>query len=131
MGSCWSKGPFHASPRPRKGSQAGDISAEIVVGDLNDPASLAAANTGVDAVALLIPAFGGDPMGAPRLMRNAVEAARAAGVKLIAWNSSGPMIEERTGFPMYDLRLDMVEALRQVSPAIGFRRNATASPGWR
>ncbi|MBK8800017.1 MAG: NmrA family NAD(P)-binding protein [Anaerolineales bacterium] len=63
-------------------------------------------------MALLIPAFGGDPMGAPRLMRNAVEA-RAAGVKLIAWNSSGPMIEERTGFPMYDLRLDMVEALRQ------------------
>ena len=64
-------------------------------------------------MALLIPAFGGDAMGAARVMRNAVEAARAAGVKLIAWNSSGPMSEERTGFPMYDLRLDMVEALRQ------------------
>jgi uncharacterized protein YbjT (DUF2867 family) len=98
---------------PAKADKLQAAGAEIAVGDLNDSTSLAAANAGIDAVALLIPAFGGNPMDAPRLMQNAVNAARTAGVKLMVWNSSGPMIEERTGFPMYDLRFDMAEMLRQ------------------
>lgn len=104
--------PYVFTRNPERATAMRDAGAEIVVGDLQDPNSLRAANSGMDAVALLIPAFIPNPMDSARLMGNAVAAAREAGVKLIVWNTSGPMIKERIGHPMYDMRHDMEATLR-------------------
>jgi uncharacterized protein YbjT (DUF2867 family) len=104
--------PYVFTRNPERAVAMREAGAEIVLGDLQDPDSLRTANAGMDAVALLIPAFIPNPMDAACLMGNAVAAARDAGVKLIVWNTSGPMIKERIGHPMYDMRHDMEAALR-------------------
>src|SRR5688572_2804108 len=86
--------------------------AHIVVGALEDPASLRAASEGIDVVTLLIPAFLDNPLHAEQYGRNAIDAARAAGVKRVIWNMSGPLFPERTGNPLNDLRLDLLDYLR-------------------
>lgn len=103
--------PHVLTRQPEKAASLQRAGAVIINGDLNDIASLRAANEGMDAVALLIPAFLANPLEAETLGRNAVEAAGAAGVKLIVWNTSGPMPERRTGNSMNDLRLELIEYL--------------------
>lgn len=61
-------------------------SAERVTGDLSDRRSLEAAFTGADRVFLLVPGIGGDHV------RNALAAARAAGVQRIVYLSSYAVI---------------------------------------
>lgn len=85
--------------------------AEVVVADMGDREGLVAASAGMDAVALLIPFFV-NPADAPAFGRNAIDAARAAGVKLLVWNTSGPMPPARTGDPGIDVRLDTADYLR-------------------
>lgn len=87
--------------------------AQIVTGDMADLASLEAASVGMDAVALLIPFFLENPMIAPTLGKNAIDAAKAAGVKLIVWNTSGPVLPVRTGNPGADVRLEIADYLRE------------------
>jgi len=85
--------------------------AEVAIADMADAARLAEASHGMDAVALLIPFFI-NPAAAPAFGRNAIDAAQAAGVRLIVWNTSGPMPPARTGDPGIDVRLDTADYLR-------------------
>lgn len=85
--------------------------AEVLVADMGDRERLAEASRGVDAVSLLIPFFV-NPADAPAFGRNAIDAARDAGVRLLVWNTSGPMPPERTGNPGIDVRRDTADYLR-------------------
>jgi NADH dehydrogenase len=70
---------------PARGSRLVAWGAELAVGDVTDPASLAAACTGVDAVVHLVAIIRGRPEDFERVMaqgtRNVVAAAQAAGVR--------------------------------------------------
>lgn len=97
---------------------------ELRQGDLGDPASLAAANEGVDIVALLIPFFVPPPNSPMDYLRNAISAAEAAGAELLVWNPSGSIPEQRLGRATVDFRHDMLDMLRASSvPSI------TVAPG--
>ncbi|MDX1415363.1 MAG: NmrA family NAD(P)-binding protein [Candidatus Promineifilaceae bacterium] len=89
--------------------------ANLVAADMADLQSLITASEGMDAVAFMIPAFIENPMNYPLFAKNAITAAKEAGVKLIVWNTSGPVIPERIGNPMYDLRLDIGDMLAESS----------------
>lgn len=84
--------------------------AEVAVADLGDPESLTAANAGVDRVVLQLPlqydfelheAYG----------RNAVDAAKAAGVKLVVFNTSAHVISGED-VHAYEARQEVVDYLR-------------------
>ncbi len=87
--------------------------AVAAVGDLGDTDSLKTAHENIDAVSFMIPAFLADPMQAPQYARNAIDAAKDAEVDLLVYNTSGPVIEARIGNPMYDMRLDIIDYLKQ------------------
>jgi uncharacterized protein YbjT (DUF2867 family) len=93
---------------PAKATDLTDLGAEVVAADLGDPAALRAASEGMDGVFLLVPFF--DPR--PEYGRNAVDAAKAAGVRLIVWNPTGAVLPVRTGNPGLDVRLDILEHLQ-------------------
>ncbi|WP_046246483.1 SDR family oxidoreductase [Hymenobacter terrenus] len=78
--------------------------ATIIVGDPAEAAVCQHASRGMDAVSLLVPLGAAEPL---RLARQAVDAARAAGVQLLVWNTSGYIPAAPTGNPVYDLRLDL------------------------
>lgn len=90
---------------------AAELGAMVVEADMGDLEALRAAHAGVEAVALMVPAFA-NPLEQPRLFTNALTAARDAGVGLIVYNTSGPLIAQRIGNPMYDSRHDRIEELR-------------------
>src|SRR5580765_7834841 len=69
---------------------------EIVRGDLADPATLRLASLGVGKVVLTLPQLA-DRALAAQFGRNAIAAAKAAGVKLLVWNASGPVPPAPTG----------------------------------
>jgi len=84
--------------------------AEIAVADLGEPETLRAANEGVDLVVLQLPlqydfalheAYG----------RNAIDAARAAGVELLVFNTSAHVIPN-TDVHIYRVRQDVVDYLQ-------------------
>lgn len=104
--------PYVLTRHPEKAADLVAAGAKIALGDMADPASLQAASTGMDGVALLIPTFLDNPMAAADYARSAIEAAKAAGVKLVVWNTSGALSPVRTGNPMLDMRLDVVDALK-------------------
>lgn len=88
-------------------AQAGAI---VVEADMNDADRLRELNEGMDAVSLLVPFFSGAPL---ELGRRAIDAAKAARVKLIVWNTSGAILPVRTGNPAYDVRLDIQQYLQE------------------
>jgi uncharacterized protein YbjT (DUF2867 family) len=84
--------------------------AEIAVADLGEPETLAAAHEGVDSVVLQLPlqydfalheAYG----------RNAIDAARAAGVQLLVFNTSAHVIPG-VDVHIYDVRQEVVDYLQ-------------------
>lgn len=84
--------------------------AEVAVADLGEPETLKAANDGVARVVLQLPlqydfalheAYG----------RNAVDAARAAGVELLVFNTSAHVIPD-TDVHIYQVRQDVVDYLQ-------------------
>jgi uncharacterized protein YbjT (DUF2867 family) len=103
--------PYALTRSAERGAALKAAGAELVVADMGDEAALRAASEGMDVVALMLPAFG-NPAEQPVYLRNAVEGARAAGVKLIVYNTSGPVIPQRIGHPMYDSRHDVLDYLR-------------------
>jgi uncharacterized protein YbjT (DUF2867 family) len=103
--------PVVLSRHPAKAADLVAAGAVLVEGDLGDPASLKAAHAGVDAVALLIPAFLENPFAARTYAQHAIAAARAAGVQMIVWNTSGPVPPVRTNNPKNDLRIDVAADL--------------------
>lgn len=105
--------PYVLTRNPERAAALVGAGARIVQGDMADPASLAAASAGMDAVALMIPFFLANPADAPQLARNAIDAAREAGVKLIVYNTSGPTPTEFTGDPGADLRVGTITYLQE------------------
>lgn len=85
---------------------------DVQQGDMGNLDQLKVANEGVDVVALLIPFFVPPPNNPMTYLQNVVAAAKHAGVKLIVWNTSGPMLEERVGRQMVDYRHDFYDILQ-------------------
>jgi uncharacterized protein YbjT (DUF2867 family) len=85
--------------------------ARVVEADLGDRERLFAVSQGMDAVALLIP-FVTASADVPTLGRNAIDAARAAGVSLLVWNTSAPLPPAPTGNALMDTRLAIADHLR-------------------
>jgi uncharacterized protein YbjT (DUF2867 family) len=102
--------PYVLSRDPQKVAKMFE-GAEGVEGDMGDKASLLAASEGMDAVSLMVPAFLPDPSLAPQYAHNAIDAAKQAEVGLIVYNTSGTVINQPTGNPMYDMRLQLIEYL--------------------
>lgn len=102
--------PFVVTRSAAKAAPLAAAGAQVVEADMGDRAALVAASQGMDAVALLIPFFI-NPADAPRFGRNAIAAAREAGVRLIVWNTSGPLPPVRTGDPGIDVRLEIADEL--------------------
>jgi NAD(P)H dehydrogenase (quinone) len=97
-----------------------DLGAEVVVADLGDPDSLAAAHEGVDRVVLQLPLQYDFDLH-ERYGRNAVDAARAAGVELVVFNTSAHVIPG-TDVAIYHARQEVVDYMRASGvPAIVLR----------
>lgn len=90
-----------------------DAGAEVFEGDMGDPESLRAASEGMEAASLLVPFFVESPEAGIRYGKNAIDAARQAGVEILAWNTSGTIPPEPTGNPGFDLRLDVLRHLEE------------------
>ena len=86
--------------------------AEVVQGDMADAASLAAANEDREGVFLHVPFFTPSPQDGLTYAQNALDAARGAGVKLLVWNASGEILPQRSGNPGFDVRLDILDAIK-------------------
>jgi uncharacterized protein YbjT (DUF2867 family) len=79
--------------------------AEIVQGDLADLEGLKRTSLGVDAIFLMLPfSAQGNPF---ELLGNALEAARAADVKFMVFNTGGHPPAAPTGLPMLDFRIQL------------------------
>ncbi|MFW5709631.1 MAG: SDR family oxidoreductase [Chloroflexota bacterium] len=96
---------------PEKAQPLVDHGARVVKGDMSDRSSLFEASKGMDGVALMVPAFIPDPFQAPVYAHNAIDAAREARIDLLVYNTSGTVINQPTGNPMYDMRLDLINYL--------------------
>jgi len=83
---------------------------EVVRGDLADPATLRLASLGVGKVVLTLPQLA-DRALAAQFGRNAIAAAKAAGVKLLVWNAGGPVPPAHTGVAVLDAAVDTARAL--------------------
>jgi len=88
-----------------------EAGAEVVAGDLGDPEAVRAASEGMDAVFLLVPFFNQEADGGLGYGRNAIDAAREAGARLLVWNSSGEIPPRKTGNPGFDVRVEVLEHL--------------------
>jgi uncharacterized protein YbjT (DUF2867 family) len=86
--------------------------AQVVHGDLMDADSLKHASQGMDGVAFMIPFSLPNPLHALQGAHNAIEAAKSAGVKVFVYNTSGTVLAERVHNPMFDLRADVIDALK-------------------
>lgn len=88
--------------------------AEIAVADLQDPDTLAAANEGVELVVLQLP-LQYDFTLHETYGRNAVDAAKAAGVQLVIFNTSAHVFQ-RTDVHAYQARQEVVDYLHSSGP---------------
>ena len=97
---------------PEKAAPLREAGAEVFEGDMGDAESLRTASEGVEAVALLVPFFVQSPEDGIRYGKNAIDAAREAGVEILVWNTSGTIPPEKTGNPGFDLRLEVLDHLQ-------------------
>jgi uncharacterized protein YbjT (DUF2867 family) len=102
----------------RRGSRAAAWGAELVQGDVTDPASLARATNGVDTVVHLVAIIKGAPADFERIMaqgtRDLVAAAREAGVRRFVL-ASALGLDERTkdAVPYYHAKWEMEQAVTE------------------
>jgi len=96
---------------PARAKDLADKGMEVFEGDLNDAASVSAAMRGQDGVFLLVSFISGQLAQA----RNVIDAAVEAKARKLVWNSTGPILNFRTGNPSADLRLDILQALEASS----------------
>lgn len=104
--------PYVVTRSADKAAHHAKAGAIVVEGDMGDADRLRELSEGMDAVSLLIPFFA-NPAGVADYGRQAIDAAKAAGVKLLVWNTSGPILPVRTGNPAYDVRLDIQQYLQE------------------
>jgi uncharacterized protein YbjT (DUF2867 family) len=96
---------------PLKAEQWREAGAEIVQGDYLDPVSLEAAHAGIDRVILHLP-LQYDFDSYERYGRNAIEAAKAAGVKLLVFNSSTE-VPTGTSVKVFQVKNRVIDYLRE------------------
>jgi uncharacterized protein YbjT (DUF2867 family) len=96
---------------PHKAEALQKAGAEISFGNLNDPASLKKANEGIDAVFLQLPLEFDSVVTA--YARNAIDAAKAAGVGLLVFNTSVLVPNSQTNVKALDLKRDVEIYLQQ------------------
>lgn len=108
---------------PAKNRALAEAGAEVVAGDLADPGSVRRATEGARRVFLMLPfSGGGNPLD---FARNAVTAAREAGVELLVLNTSGQTPRAPTGLPMLDYRIELERRVRESGvPSIILRPTA-------
>jgi NADH dehydrogenase len=102
----------------RRGSRATAWGAELVQGDVTEPASLTAALDGVDAVVHLVAIIKGAPADFERVMaqgtRNVVAAAKAAGVRRFVLASALGLDERsKDAVPYYAAKWEMERAVKE------------------
>jgi NAD(P)H dehydrogenase (quinone) len=97
---------------PAKADALRQAGAEIAIGDLSDPASLQAANQGIDAVFLHLPLEFDKAVGV-RYGRNAIDAAKAAGVSHLVFSTSGQMPDSLTEIAAFEFKRDIQTYLQQ------------------
>lgn len=95
---------------PNKAEELRRAGAEIAVGNFSDPASLAAAHEGVERVFLHLPLLF-DFATFEQYGRNAIDAAREAGVKLLVFNTSGHA-QDGAGIGTFQAKHNVSEYLR-------------------
>jgi NAD(P)H dehydrogenase (quinone) len=96
---------------PLKAEQWREAGAEIVKGDYLDRASLEAAHAGVDEVILHLP-LQYDLDSYERYGRNAIDAAKAAGVRLLVFNSS-TQVPTGTSARVFQVKDRVIDYLRE------------------
>ncbi len=102
----------------KRGSRAVAWGAEVVEGDVTDPASLARATAGVDAVVHLVAIIKGSRADFERVMaqgtRNVVAAAKNAGVRRIVLASALGLDEQtKDAVPYYAAKWEMERAVKE------------------
>ncbi|HEX8658400.1 MAG TPA: NmrA family NAD(P)-binding protein [Hymenobacter sp.] len=105
--------PYALTHSPDKAESLQQAGARVVLADLANAEQLRQASAGMDAVSLLIPFALANPLDGVVYAKNAIDAAREAGVKLIVWNTTGFILPERIGNPAVDVRLDIADYLQQ------------------
>ncbi|MGA0560185.1 SDR family oxidoreductase [Larkinella sp. VNQ87] len=103
--------PYVLTRTADKAAHHARAGAIVVEGDLTDADRLRQLSDGMDAVSLLIPFFA-DPTQVVDYGRRAIDAAKAAGVKLLVWNTSGAILPTRTGNLSLDVRIDIRDYLQ-------------------
>ncbi len=106
--------PHALTRHPQKAESLRQAGAKIVEGDMANRERLVELSRDVDAVSLQIPFGLDDPMSAPQMAQNAIDAAKEVGVDLIVWNTSGPLPPKFIGDPAMDLRV-MIAGMLQNS----------------
>lgn len=103
--------PYVLTRTPDKAAHHAQSGAIVVEGDMGNADRLRQLSEGMDAVSLLIPFFA-NPAEVVDYGRQAIDAAKAAGVKLLIWNTSGAILPIRTGNPSIDVRIDVRDYLQ-------------------
>jgi uncharacterized protein YbjT (DUF2867 family) len=83
------------------------LGAEAVVADMSDRQRVFNITKGVEAVCLLVPFFLPIPKEGLQMAKNAIDAAVAADVKKIIWNSSGFINDAVNGNDAIDIRIEI------------------------
>ena len=96
---------------PRKAQALGQSGAEIIVGNLNDPVSLKTASEGIDAVFLQLPLEFSTAV--VEYGRNVIDAAKAAGVSHLVFNTSVVVPNTSTNVKALDLKREVERYLQQ------------------
>ena len=103
--------PYVLTRSAHKATHHAKAGAIVVEGDMADANRLRELSEGMDAVSLLIPFFA-NPAEVINYGRQAIDAAKAAGVNLLVWNTSGFILPVRTGNPSIDVRIDILDYLQ-------------------
>lgn len=94
-----------------KAAALAEAGGEVIEGDMDDPEVLRTASEGMNGVSLLVPFFVDDPDDGLTYGKNAIDAAKEAGVEMLVWNASGEIPPRKTGNPGFDLRLEILDHL--------------------
>jgi len=104
--------PYVLTRTADKAAHHARAGAIVLEGDMADGNRLREISDGMDAVSLLIPFFA-NPAEVANYGRQAIDAAKAAGVRLLVWNTSGAILPVRTGNPSIDVRIDIQQYLQE------------------
>ena len=104
--------PYVVTRSADKAAHHAKAGAIVVEGDMSNADRLRELSEGMDAVSLLIPFFA-NPFEVADYGRQAIDAAKAAGAKLLVWNTSGAIQPIRTGDPSIDVGIDVRDYLQE------------------